>query len=443
MDQQPRWWRPGLLVVIGAAVAVRVAFAVLLAPDLPPPGDAIVYREMAASLSRGDGMLLAAPGTDVLAPSAEHPPVFPGLLAGLDLVGLDTYRAHGVSLAVLSGVGVGLVALVGRRAGGAAVGLTAAAIAALHPMWFQSAGVVMSESLHLVLVPAVLLAALRVQEDPTWGRIVALGGLIGVAGLNRPEALGFLAVVGVPAVALSRMGPGAAVRALAAMGAVVLLVVTPWLVRNERQLGGVTMATNSGKTLLGSNCDGAYSGRGLGGFDYECQFGAASFLVEVGPPGGGIWGAREFDDALGESGRRFISDHRSEVPRVVGARVLRMWGLAFAEDQLAFDVSEGRHRPSQHVGQWLHLLLLPFAVAGAVLGFRRGRAPETVILLGIPVLVTLTTLLVYGGTRMRSGAEPAIAVLAAVGLVAAAGRVRAAWTGFHRPGTPAGSLTSR
>jgi hypothetical protein len=440
MDQQPRWWRPGLLAVIGAAIAVRVAFAVLIAPDLPPPGDAIVYREMAASLSRGDGLLLAAPGTDQLAPTAEHPPVFPAVLAGLDLIGLESYRAHGVSLALLSGVGVGLVALVGRRVGGPAVGLTAAGLAAVHPMWFQSAGVVMSESVHLVLVPAVLLTALRVQENPTWGRVAALGALIGAAALNRPESLGFLVVVGIPAVVLSRLGPGASLRAMAAMAAVVLLVVTPWLVRNERQLGGVTMATNSGKTLLGSNCDAAYEGPGLGGFDYECQFGAASFLVEVGPPDGGIWGAREFDDALGDAGRRFISDHRGEVPRVVGARVLRMWGLAFGADQLAFDVSEGRHRPSQRAGQWLHLALLPFAVAGAVLGFRRGRGPETAILLGIPVLVTLTTLLVYGGTRMRSGAEPAIAVLAAVGLVAAAG-----WLAGRFPpqGTPAGSLTSR
>ena len=40
------------------------------------------------------------------------------------------------------------------------------------------------------------------------------------------------------------------------------------------------------------------------------------------------------------------------------------------------------------------------------------------VLVGIPVLVTGTTLLVYGGTRMRSGAEPTIAVMAAFALVA-------------------------
>jgi 4-amino-4-deoxy-L-arabinose transferase-like glycosyltransferase len=440
MDAEPRWWRPAVLVVIGVAVAVRVVFALQVAPDLPPPGDAVVYRTMASSLARGDGLLLEAPGTDVLEPTAEHPPVFPMVLAALDLVGLESPRAQGVSLALLTGAAVGLVALLGRRFGGPAVGVVAAGIAAVHPMWFQSAGVVMSESVHLALVPAVLLAAFRVQEAPGWRPVAVLGALIGVAALNRPESLGFVVAVGVPALVLSDRDRGQTVRGLAVLGGVVLLVVAPWLVRNDRQVGGVTMATNSGKTLLGSNCDGAFEGPGLGGFDYECQFGAAAYLVQVGPPEGGTWDGRRFDDVLGEAGRDFIREHGSEVPRVVGARIARMWGVAFAADQLAFDVSEGRHRPSQRAGQWLHLVLLPFVAAGAVLGFRRRQSARTILLLGIPVLVTLATAVVYGGTRMRSGAEPALAVLAAYGLVAAVEAVRGRSSRFPPSGTPAGSL---
>jgi 4-amino-4-deoxy-L-arabinose transferase-like glycosyltransferase len=443
MDPGPRWWRPGLLVVVGVAILVRVAFAAVVAPDLPTPGDATVYRTMARSLADGDGLRLEAPGRDVLEPTAAHPPGFPLLLAGLDLVGLDSYRDQGLSLAVLSGIGVALVALLGRRFGGPAVGLVAGSVAAVHPMWFQSAGVVMSESVHLVLVPAVLLLGLRVREDPEWTNVLGLGALVGVAGLNRPESLAFALVVGAPALLTSRLGPAAALRRLGALLAVVLLVVTPWLVRNERQLGAVTMATNSGKTLLGSNCDRAYEGAGIGGFDYECQFGAASFLVEVGPPDGGPWNPREFDDALGDAGRRFIEEHRGDVPRVVVARVLRMWGLAHANDQLDFDVSEGRHRASQHAAQWLHLVLLPLAAAGAVIGWGRGQRGDTLVLLALPALVTLTTLLVYGGTRMRSGAESSIAVLAAVAAVTAVEARRRRRAGGAAPAASDGSLRSR
>lgn len=439
MDPEPRWWRPGLLVVIGVAIAVRVAFAVLVAPDLPPPGDSTVYRTMAGTLAGGGGMRLEPPGTTSLELSAEHPPVFPSVLAALDLAGLDGYRGQGVALGILSGSGVGLVALLGRRVGGPAVGLVAAGIAAVHPMWFQSAGVVMSESVHLVLVPAVLLAGLRAREEPSLRRVAALGGLIGLAALNRPESLGFLVVVAVPALLLAGLGLRVAVHRLAVTAGVVLLVITPWLVRNQVQLDAVTMATNSGKTLLGSNCDGAFSGPGLGGFDTECFFGAATYLVEVGPPEGGDWHPVAFDEEMGASGRRFIDEHRGELPKVIAARVARMWGLAFAEDQLAFDVGEGRHRPSQRAGQWLHLLLLPAAVAGGVLAVRRGRGADTAVLVGLPVLVTLTTLLVYGGTRMRSGAEPSLAVLAAFGLVA----VASAWARSRDRSDPSGSLSPR
>ena len=121
------------------------------------------------------------------------------------------------------------------------------------------------------------------------------------------------------------------------------------------------------------------------------------------------------------------------------ARVARMWGLGFAEDQLAFDVGEGRHRPSQRAGQWLHLLLLPAAIAGGVLASRRGRGADALVLVGLPVLVTLTTLLVYGGTRMRSGAEPSVAVFAAFGLVAGVTALVRSRVGRD----PGGSLSTR
>ena len=56
------------------------------------------------------------------------------------------------------------------------------------------------------------------------------------------------------------------------------------------------------------------------------------------------------------------------------------------------------------------------------------------------MLVTATTLLIYGGTRMRSGAEPAIAVFAAYGLVEALRAARGRWGRSQGERTPTGSL---
>ena len=400
------------LALIG--IAVRLLFAVAVAPDLPLPGDAQVYREMAHNLAEGRGLSTVAVNSPTLQPSAEHPPGFPSLLALLDLVGLDEPAGQRAALAVVAALGVLLVGLVAQRVAGRTAGQVAAAIAAVHPLWVQSPGVIMSETVHLVLVPAVLLGGLWLVDHPTARAALAFGCLVGVAALVRPEALGLAAVVGVPAVwSRPRWREGGRLVLLVGVG--VLLVVTPWLVRNERELDAVVMATNSGKTLLGSNCDASYAGPGLGGFDYDCFFGAATALVQLGPPGGGTWNGADFDDEMGDAGWRFIREHERELPKVIVARVVRMWGLAFAGDQLAFDVREGRSRGWQAAGQAVHLGVLPLAVAGTVALWRRPAARRaTVLLLGPVVLVTGTTLLVYGGTRMRTGAEPSLAVLAGV-----------------------------
>jgi hypothetical protein len=424
MPETPRWWRPGLLLVAATALAVRVAFTLVLAPDLPPPGDAELYRTTAHHVASGDGFLYPAPGGGPPQPSAEHPPLFPLVLAALDLMGADGVRAQGVALSLLSGAGAVLVARLGCRVAGPVAGVVAGAVAAVHPMWLQPAGLVLSESLHLVLVPLVLLAALDLRERRTSTSALWLGLTIGAAALNRPEALGLLVVVAAPAALL---GGGlrhvAGWRTLAVATAVALAVIAPWVIRNRVDVDGWALSTNGGKTLLGSNCPQTYGGPGLGGFSYDCQFGAAAVLVVDGPPEGEWWNSRAFDDALGDLGRQFIEDHPGEVPKVVAARVARMWGLWFEADQRRFDVQEGRHAGLQHAGQWLHLALLAAAVAGALRLLRaRADRPAAALLLGPVALVTLTCTLIYGGTRMRAGAEPSLAVLAAVAVVAIAGR---------------------
>jgi asparagine N-glycosylation enzyme membrane subunit Stt3 len=68
-------------------------------------------------------------------------------------------------------------------------------------------------------------------------------------------------------------------------------------------------------------------------------------------------------------------------------------------------------------------LLVPFAVAGAVLLRRRGQ-PLRILLVPV-VFVTVVAALTYGSTRFRVAAEPAIVVLASVGTAALWERLRA------------------
>jgi hypothetical protein len=80
---------------------------------------------------------------------------------------------------------------------------------------------------------------------------------------------------------------------------------------------------------------------------------------------------------------------------------------------------------------------LLLAIGGAVVLWRR-RARDALWVLLVPVIiVTLNTVVSYGQTRFRAGAEPSLALLAAVG-IAAIGRW---WQARSRPREAAPAVT--
>jgi hypothetical protein len=111
---------------------------------------------------------------------ARHTPVFGGVLAAFSTAGLGTPQQHRLALARLGGLGVALIGLLGRELAGGAVGIVAASIAAFHPLWMLPGRALYSESVYLIVVPAVLLLALRAVRGATFGRFVLLGIATGV-----------------------------------------------------------------------------------------------------------------------------------------------------------------------------------------------------------------------------------------------------------------------
>jgi len=112
---------------------------------------------------------------------------------------------------------------------------------------------------------------------------------------------------------------------------------------------------------------------------------------------------------------------------LVAARVARVWDFFHPIDHQLYGYFEGRSRWAGKIGLGFLYPLLVLAVAGAVVLRRRG-APLWP-LLALPALVTITAALVYGYTRFRFAAEPALVVLAAAAIDAAIAR-----RGRSRPG---------
>jgi 4-amino-4-deoxy-L-arabinose transferase-like glycosyltransferase len=414
------FWGP-LLGIVLVAIFARVLFIVRWAWNAPLHGDPLFFQQSAARLAHGHGYLNQSFGNGTLQPTALHPPAFSFLLAGLDVVHVQSVDAHRLAMALFSTLGVIAIGLVGRRLAGPGVGLLAAAVAALDPLWVQWSGFLMSESLYLVIVPTMLLFALRCLDRPNRLDFLALGVLVGLATLTRSEAVDFVVLLGVVVVvvlATSRWRERMIFVAVFLAGVGLLLV--PWLIRNERQMGSLTLSTNEGLALSGSYAPGTLSPSSpdYGGFDNNAQFGEAAILVKFGKPPNhdAHWTEITLSDALKSGALSYARAHVSDLPGAVLAREGRVWGVYAPGSELVFDETEdltGAYGPKQ-AEQIVNWVLLPFALLGAVALGRRSRGRLLVVLVPV-VVVALNAAVFYGSTRLRVAAAPSIDVLAAIG----------------------------
>jgi hypothetical protein len=113
------------------------------------------------------------------------------------------------------------------------VGIVTAVIAALDPLWLQPVGALMSESMYLVIIPLMLLLALRCLEHPSIGKFAILGVVIAFAVLIRSEAIDFVVLLGLPLMLFASVPwkPRGLFRLAFAAG--IALLLGPWLIRNE------------------------------------------------------------------------------------------------------------------------------------------------------------------------------------------------------------------
>jgi 4-amino-4-deoxy-L-arabinose transferase-like glycosyltransferase len=396
-------FRGRLAAIVAGAVALRLLYVLVLARHVPMAGDSQFFNAEANLVADGKGYIEpfvnAAYGTSVA--TAAHPPLYPTVLAGLSFLGLDGVLAHRALGAFLGGVTIVLVALIGRRVGGERVGLAAAAIAAVYPLLVAADGAPMSESLYGLLIAGCLLVALVLRERRSVPIAAGLGALIGLAALTRSEALLLLVLLGLPLT-------GRAWKPGLALLVACVLVLTPWTIRNFSAFHRFTLISHNDSTVLaGANCPKTYHGADLGSWRFDCISPRTTF--QEGKQAA-KWRREGIDYATGHAGRW---------PAVVPVRVLRTWDLWQPHRQV--DLAEGRARWAETAGVIVYFLLLPLAIGGAVLLWRRDRGAAAILLVPA-LLVTISSAVGYGNPRFRHAFEMSIVVLAGTAAVALARR---------------------
>ena len=300
-------------------------------------------------------------------------------------------------------------------------------------MLFLTEATLMAESLYVALAAAILLGAYRAYDDPTPLRFVALGAAIGLATLTRAEGLLLGVVIVVPlGLLLHTLAPRQRLARIGTALGVAVVVVAPWTIRNAVRLHALVPVSNNVATLVdGANCDATYGGPQIGLWRETfsstpgSQPGATSQAQAC--FGGFNISDPHFDEAKASNadtraGASYALHHIGSLPKVATVRVLRTWGLYAPRQQVDFESLEGRPRAWQLRGTVMYWILLPCAIAGAVLLRRRRQLLWP--LAATAVTVTLVAASTYGQQRFRIAAEPALLVLAAVTLVAAGRRLR-------------------
>lgn len=345
---------------------------------------------------------------------ATIPRLFPLVLAGGVLAGIESWDEQRVLLSVLASVAVGLTGLAARRVGGDVVALVAAGIVALHPVWFQYPGFMASDAIYGVVVAGLLLTGLLALERSTPLAVAGMALTVGAAVMVRSEAILFVPFLVFP-VAWCGDRRGRLARVLVGFG-VVAASIAPWMLWVRSTYGVWSLSMNGGVTLAIANCPESYFGPGTGSIDCDQNWLIRRTRLS--------WGMEDInyivavDGDYRASAADFARDNLDELPRVLLARAGRTVGVYHVDHALEFDVKIGGAPAYQRVALWIHWALMPLVALGAVLVERGPRRRQMIVLVSGPAVALATTLMVYGGTRIRVSAEPTIAVLAAVAMVA-------------------------
>jgi 4-amino-4-deoxy-L-arabinose transferase-like glycosyltransferase len=221
---------------------------------LPPGSDEVEYDTYAWNVAQGHGYRGMSPDvTDQNHLTAYRSP-------GPSLVYAAVYLVSGHRIAlirllncVLSALCCLVIIAIGRQCFSEGVGLAGAAIWAVWPMSIYLSGSLLSDQMATLALLLLVLAALKFALRPRWDAALICGLLLGINLLVHPSRLFLLPMLGLWAVVQFRHSWRTLATA-AVIPLIALLMIAPWIVRNQRVFGRfIPFSTMGGSVLLQGN----------------------------------------------------------------------------------------------------------------------------------------------------------------------------------------------
>jgi len=413
-DRYRRWF--GGLVL--AAAVWRVLYVLMFKVDDDVVGDQIYYSGQAVAIANGNWF------ADPFIPgayAADHAPLTALAVAPASWDDAEPFVAQRLLMAMYGTAVVAGIGLVARWLTDRVTSLVAVASAAVYANLWMNDALIMAETPSALAVVLVLFASYRFDLSRSTRDAVVMGLAVGLAGLARAELLLLGVVLVLPMVLFGQHASADRRRRvfhLAVAGLAAVALVSPWIIRNQVRFDEtVTMSTQDGLTLVGTNCPAAFEGPGRGFWHLSC-----AFAVPV--PDGADQSVRSaiYRDVAVD----YLGDHLDQVPSVVVARLGRGLSVWQVDAMATLNQGEGRERLASWIGVVQFWTLVPLAAYGLVAWpVAQRRWP----MLALILMSVLTIAALYGIPRFRIAAEVAIVVCGAIGLVSL---VRRQGTGLAR-----------
>lgn len=213
-------WRAALLAVFVVALLVRGVFVFTLQDGYYFP-DSEIYSKAALNLLNHGA----------LGEAYNRPPAYPVFLAAIYLFFGESIFAVRMVESVLGGLLAVMIALIGRRIGGAAVGALSGLLWSIYPLAIFIAGLMYPTGILTALLALGLLCFLPYAQRGEFsrGRLFAAGVLWGLGALAKPTLIATLGAVGLWVLL---WGGGRRLAAVALLGLGSALVLVPWGIRD-------------------------------------------------------------------------------------------------------------------------------------------------------------------------------------------------------------------
>lgn len=309
-----------------AGVTSAALFAIMgPAPAIRGGGEMVA---IAQNLAGGRGFSSPFPATIATGPTAVVPPLYPGYIALLiRLMGESlTFWALAIGVILAQGAQVSLLPRLSRLLfdGDSRPGLCAGALCIGLPVysWMPYWDAMYTAAGQMLFC----LASWRwIERQGAGGRFALLCGLCcGALALANPAST----LISIPWLLFlllrKRCSLARCVRFAGCFAAAVMLVVSPWCLRNFYRLGSFTLRTNLGMTVFASNNDCAspalVSELRSGCYDAHHPAGSASealLLKELGEP--------KYDRLRVRSAIAWAFAHPERFLRLTGQRMIQFW----------------------------------------------------------------------------------------------------------------------